>query len=361
MPKLPATFVGAGRINELIERQRTAWKGENFADALAANGLLRATLAEAARDPAPYQAQAEIDHALILSRLSRKAEATRLMKRLEADGALDALLQPFKLAGHARMNWGAPYHDYFLLIQYTYLKWLRDARDPALPAAMDRAIARMEQVRSPNFSFVGQTGLNAKLIELAVERGDMARAQQLCSRHLDWLKTISPTSLRKKDLKITIAADHEYVYDWLFCTISTLGELYYSFAEEHDVCAMVAERNGDGASAIESRRAANAAIVRAEMPEWLGLLEMRTGRLLEMLGRGDEAARHLRNAWERTGTAAEVTSNRALICERLGFTWKGKLLTPTKVLGRWSLNPATADVAGLYDCASFAWKGKKSS
>jgi hypothetical protein len=355
MPKLSDGSLQEVQINALIEKQTDAYRSAKYADALKFNGLIKTALKNRGKQASLEQTQATFDNSLILYHLGKKSAALAMMKQLQTSGRIDQLSKEYRSVGNNTMHYKMPLLDYFIFVNHTFLEWMREAKDPALPATLTKFVNEVEA--SSNFGVppVSRAGIISYALGLRKDMGDLAGARAICNRNIEWLQSINGRNVQyTMGYRQTVFVDGDYIYDWAFKSAKFSNEYNYALAEGYDDCAGLAEIEGVGELALNERKLSRLYIMQSDQKQFVGLIDMRIGRLLAMLGKSDDAVSYLRRAWEGEGDAAQRpdASMRSLLCERLPFSWQGNTLTVGEVRAAWATQPTLAPIADLYDCGT---------
>jgi tetratricopeptide (TPR) repeat protein len=338
-------------INPLIEKQTAHWQKRNFKEALIVNKALVAKLKSLKSEPLDI-AQAEIDQAIILFKNGNDKAALIQFKALHHSGRLDMLFKQYNSMGQKGCCGRDGYLEYYLHVYHGYLEVLKKAKDPTLLKTASAFITKVEAARTQDMPKITTAGITSYVLNLAEEQGAHAMAKRICNNNLRWLSSVNPDAHKYPGYLSTVFTNDEYVYDWAL-KIKDLDDhfkkdYFYAFAEAYDDCAALLERNGDGETALKYRILSRGLIVKSSQAKYTGLIDMRIGRLFSFLGRPEEAASYLQRAWQ--GDPDVPSGDRALLCDRLKFDWKGTAISAAKVKENWASAPETAFLVSLYDC-----------
>jgi tetratricopeptide (TPR) repeat protein len=273
-------------------------------------------------------------------------------KALHHSGRLDMLFKQYNSMGQKGCCSRDGYLEYYLHVYHGYLEVLKKAKDPTLLKTASAFITKVESARTQDMPKITTAGITSYVLNLAEEQGAHAMAKRICNNNLRWLSSVNPDAHKYPGYLSTVFTNDEYVYDWAL-KIKDLDDhfkkdYFYAFAEAYDDCAALLERNGDGETALKYRILSRGLIVKSSQAKYTGLIDMRIGRLFSFLGRPEEAASYLQRAWQ--GDPDVPSGDRALLCDRLKFDWKGTAISAAKVKENWASAPETAFLVSLYDC-----------
>ena len=338
-------------INPLIEKQTAHWEKRNFKEALIVNKALVAKLKSLKSDPLDI-AQAEIDQAILLFKNGNDKAALIQFKALQHSGKLDMLLKEYNSMGQNSCCGRDGYLEYYLHVYHGYLELLKKVKDPTLLKTASTFIAKVESARAQDMPKIATAGITSYVLNLVEEQGDYAMAKRICNNNLRWLSSVDSDAHKYPGYLSTVFVNDEYVYNWALRTKDLddhfKKDYFYAFAEAYDDCAALFEREGDGDTALKYRILSRGLIAKSSLAKYTDLIDMRIGRLLSFLGRPGEAASYLQRAWQ--GDPDVPSGDRALLCDRLKFDWKGTAISAAKVKENWTSAPETAFLVSLYDC-----------